>query len=116
MEGSPRESNHFGRAVNGQVSSSRPEYLHPVGRPLVLCIAVAGTVDELAQIKLQVCLAGEDETLMREMKAEECSCKRGNSNRKWCSYKNKLVFVEENLQVALVSCHATYCCQHDGLP
>ena len=67
MEGSPRESNLSGRAAKGQVTSSRPEYLLHMGRPLVLCIAVVRTVDELAQIKFQVCLAGEDITLIREM-------------------------------------------------
>lgn len=102
--------------MKGQVSSSRSVYLLPIERPLFLCIAVAGTVDKFTQIKFQMFLAGEDGMLMREMKAEEYNCRRGNSNRKWCSYKDKHVFVEENLQLALVSCYATYCCQSDGLP
>lgn len=40
----------------------------------------------------------------------------GNSNRKCYLYKNKQIFVDENLQVALVSSHTTYCCQSNGLP
>lgn len=31
-----------------------------------MCVVVVGTVDELAPIKFQVCLAGEDKTVIRE--------------------------------------------------
>lgn len=55
-----------GRAAKRQVTSSRSEYLLHVGRPLVLGVALAGTVDELAQIKFQVFLAGKCVTLKRE--------------------------------------------------
>jgi len=66
MERSPRVISLSGRTMKGQVMSLRPEYLLHLGRPLVLFIAVVITVDELAEIKFQVCLAGEGRTLIRE--------------------------------------------------
>ena len=121
MERSPRVISLSGRTMKGQVMSLRPEYLLHLGRPLVLFIAVVITVDELAEIKFQVCLAGEGRTLIRERerwlawKAEYCNWKTGDSNRKCSPYKSKPIFVEGNLQVALVSSRTTYCYERDGL-